>query len=145
MSKIFETTVSINGTLIDVWEYFIALEENGSEWMGISQSLEKETDGEVHEGSRFVFYARGKKQTTTITEFEPMKKVTLTSVQGDFRADYTYHFINAAEATDVKLIAHCEAKGIMKLLSPLIKMAIKKSDQHHLEAMKTAYEKKRVT
>lgn len=141
MNEIFKDTVTIHASKEQVWRYFTNLEENGPDWMNGITSLENASSEELKEGTRYVFLARGKKHTTTITEFEPMKKVTMTSIQGKFRADYTYLFTGSDENTEVILVAKCEASGFSKILSPVIKIAIRKSDGGQLENFKKAFEK----
>lgn len=140
MSQIFTETVSINAPLEEVWNYFINLEENAANWMKGVQTMEKETSGEISAGTNYVFHARGKKHTSTVTEFVPKAKVTLTSVQGSFQADYTYSF--SSENTNISkltLIASCDARGVSRIFSPVIKMAIKKSDQDQVSLFKEAF------
>ncbi len=140
MNEIFTDTIIVNADLEEVWEYFIELEENGSSWMNGISSLEKVTPGGVEEGTRYVFESRGKQLSTTITSYRPMDTVTLTSQQGNFRADYIYTFTRDENTTDMSLKANCEASGLMKIMSPLIKVAIKKSDGDQLKKFKNAFE-----
>ncbi|WP_409253207.1 SRPBCC family protein [Bacillus sp. SCS-153A] len=140
MSRIFTETVTINAPLEEVWNYFINLEENASKWMKGIQSLDKETKGEVREGTKYTFHTRGQKHSSTVTEFIPKDKVTLTSIQGSFQADYTYSFSSlSADCTELTLTATCTAKGLSKVLSPVIKIAIKKSDRDQVQRFKEAF------
>ncbi|MCA0983449.1 SRPBCC family protein [Halobacillus yeomjeoni] len=139
MSTIFNTDITIQDDLEKVWNYFIDLENHGHKWMNGIPSLEKVTEDEVQEGTVYAFQSRGKQHKSTISEYVPKTKVTLTSVQGKFRADYTYTFVKHGDHTKVQLEADCEAEGMMKILSPLIKKAIKKSDLNQLERLKASY------
>lgn len=140
MNRIFTDTITVNADLEEVWKYFINLEENGPFWMNGISSLDKVSSGEVEEGTSYVFESRGKQLSTTITNYRPMDTVTLTSQQGKFRADYIYSFRKEDNGTKVTLNANCEASSLMKLLSPLIKVAIKKSDGDQLKKFKNAFE-----
>ncbi|MBY6038317.1 hypothetical protein KUV80_16845 [Fictibacillus nanhaiensis] len=140
MNEIFSETVTIHGSVNDVWYYFIHLEENASKWMKGIPFIEKETKGDIKEGTKFVFQARGKEHSTILTEYEPMTKATLTSIQGNFQADYTYMFLQENDLTKITLVAKCDTKGFSKLLTPVIKWAIKKSDAGQLENLKQAFE-----
>lgn len=139
MKEIFTESIIIDSRLESVWNYFVNLEENATKWMNGIPSMEKETPGVIKEGTNFVFQARGKEHSTTISEFDPMKKIMLTSIQGSFQADYLYIFTNQGNSTKIALIAKCKAKGASKILSPLIKMAIKKSDSGQLANFKKAF------
>ncbi|MCF6137226.1 SRPBCC family protein [Pseudalkalibacillus berkeleyi] len=143
MNEIFTDRVKIDAKVDEVWGYFIQLEQNAPVWMNGIHKMEKETKGITEEGTVYSFDARGKKQTTTITKLDPMKLVTLTSIQGGFQADYTYAFSNGDDFTEMTLVAKCKANGLMKILSPMIKMAIKKSDQDQLKQFKGAFESKK--
>lgn len=144
MNEIFHDSVTIDAQLEDVWRFYSNLEENASKWMKGIPDLKKKTQGDIKEGTQFVFRARGKEQSSTLSEYIPMSKATLTSVQGKFRADYTYSFAKESEtSTKVTLLASCEAGGASKLFSPLIKTAIKKADGNQLQNFKEAFEKKR--
>ncbi|MDQ0484061.1 SRPBCC family protein [Guptibacillus hwajinpoensis] len=140
MSQIFTETVTINAPLEEVWNYFINLEENAPNWMKGIQAMGKETTGEIHQGTNYLFHARGKRHSSTVTEFVPKAKVTLTSVQGNFQADYTYSFSSEnTDHTKLTLNASCDARGMSMVFSPVIKMAIKKSDRDQVNLFKEAF------
>lgn len=138
--EIFSEKVVIDSTLQEVWNYFIHLDHNGEKWMPGISKIEKESSGDITSGTKFSFYTRGKAHTSTITEIEEENKATLTSVQGGFRADYTYTFQRGSEGTEITLQANCEAKGFSKMFAPLVKVAIKKADSGQLTHFKEAFE-----
>ncbi|MFZ3589842.1 hypothetical protein ACOI1C_11305 [Bacillus sp. DJP31] len=100
----------------------------------------KVTDEPIKKGTEYKFHTRGKENISTITEFTKYKSITITSVQGKFRADYIYSFAKQDDDTKITLIAKFEAGGFMKIMAPLIKVAIKKADSGQLEKLKGAFE-----
>ncbi|MDP5275646.1 SRPBCC family protein [Chengkuizengella axinellae] len=142
MSEVFSESTVVNENIEEVWGFLIDMEENASKWMPNIPYMKKSSTGQVNNGTSFTFKARGKEQTSTITQFNPNEKFTLTSIQGDFRADYTYSLTKQADnTTKVSLVAKCEASGMMKMVAPLIKIAIKKADGGQLNTLKKVIEK----
>ncbi|MEI5906682.1 SRPBCC family protein [Bacillus spongiae] len=143
MRDIFFENVMIHDVPDNVWASFIELEQNASKWMPGISSLRKTTDGPIQKGTEFTSYSRGKQQVTKVTDFQDHYRLTLTTIQGNFRADYTYTFKAENRATSVTLQATCSAKGVMKLLSPIIRYAIKKTDGRQLERFQDVFIKDR--
>ncbi|OZM55771.1 hypothetical protein CIB95_15525 [Lottiidibacillus patelloidae] len=140
MKEIFKDEVVINGSVNDVWSYFIDIEQNGPKWMPGISSISVENK-KLSEGNKITFTTRGKQQSSTVTSYKENDYITLTSVQGNFKADYRYSFNKHNEnQTSLLLHATCEAEGIYKLLSPLIRLAIKKADGNQLKQFKEAFE-----
>ncbi len=111
MQEIFTDQVVITSNISKVWDYFVKLEENGSEWLPGITSISKVSDGELGYNSTYHFLARGKKHTSFVSSYEDLRMITLTSVQGNFRANYTYSFREQGNETVVTIEASCEAKG----------------------------------
>lgn len=93
-------------------------------------------------GATLTFHARGKDRTSEITALEPGRSVTLTSVQGGVRADYTYTCEPTGEETLVTLVADCHTSGVWNLAGGLIRAAMKRSDSGQLEALKRVIEER---
>ncbi|WP_335871995.1 SRPBCC family protein [Bacillus sp. 2205SS5-2] len=142
MRDIFQESVIIHLDPDVVWSYFIDMEKNAPEWMAGISSIEKTTSGPIQEGTIFTFHTRGKDHVTKVTEYVQNNKVTLTSKQGNFQADYTYHFSAENRNTVVTLHVKCKAKGMSKLLTPIISAAIKKTDGRQLEQLQSALAKR---
>lgn len=144
MKKIFTESVTVHGDVDQVFQFFIQLDQYGENWMPGISSIKKSTAGPITTGTEFLFLTRGKEHLSTVTDFHEANQVTLTSVQGGFRADYVYHFKQTNdETTQVTLQASCEASGMAKLFAPVIRMAIKKADRGQLTNFKRVLEEKK--
>jgi hypothetical protein len=144
VKEIFLEKVQVRESLESVWEYFINFDENGAKWMnGISNMKVK--GGGVKKGSEIISYTRGKEITSTVTDFENHTRITLTSNQGNFNADYTYTFTKNGEFTDVALNAKLGAKGLSKVMIPLLKGIIKKTDGGQMVKLKERIEQHSIT
>ncbi|NDI34193.1 hypothetical protein [Chengkuizengella sediminis] len=142
MSEVFSESTVVKENIENVWQFIIAMEENAPKWMPNIPYMKKNTAGQVKNGTNFTFKARDKERTSTITQFNPFKSFTFTSIQGKFRADYTYSLTKQSDnTTKVSLVAKCEASGMVKIIAPLINIAIRKADSGQLKTLKDVIEK----
>ena len=124
-----------------VWDYLTDF-RNAKEWMAGIDGMTQDDEGPLDVGTQLRFNARGKERSSQVTEFEPGRRVALTSTQGGITATYTYSLASADGGTDATLDAICEAKGLWKMLHPLIVFAMKRSDSSHLANLKAAMEQR---
>jgi hypothetical protein len=104
------------------------------------QGMTQVTDGPLGIGTRIRFGARGKERDTSVTAFDPGKRIALTSTQGGVTATYEYSVAPAGDGSEVTLHAVCKATGLWKLIHPLIVFAMKKTDGSQLADLKAAIE-----
>lgn len=134
MTQVFASEVTIARPPEDVWTALTDWEQ-AHRWMKVDSIA---GDGETTVGTVLTFRARGKDRLATIAAVEPERSVMLRSVQGRVTADYTYEVepIDADHAR-VLLVAECSTTGpVWKLLSPLLRSAIRRTDGKQLEALK---------
>ena len=112
----------------------------GVDWLKVEGA-----DGETAQGTDITFHARGHDRTSTITACEPGRSLVLHSEHGGVSADYKYALEALGDSdTRVTLTADCHMRGSpWRILAPLIRMAIRKSDSGQLEALKRFIENDR--
>ena len=145
MARAFTAETTAAKPAADVWH---ALTDwgNAHRWMaGVDWLKVEGADGETAQGTGITFHARGHDRTSTITACEPGRSLVLHSEHGGVSADYEY----ALEALDdrttrITLTVDCHMRGFpWRILAPLIRMAIRKSDGGQLEALKHFIEQQR--
>ena len=123
----------------DVWQ---ALTDwsNAHRWMAGVDWLKAE--GETARGTRLTFRARDQDRTSTITAFQPERLLVMHSEHGGVSADYEYAVEDLGDGiTRIRLTADCHMRGLpWRILAPLIRMAMKKTDAGQLEALKQLIE-----
>ena len=142
MPRAFAAEATIARAAPDVWR---ALTDwsNAHRWMAGVDWLK--ADGETVGGTRITFRARDHDRTSTITACQPGRTLVLHSEHGGVSADYEYSLEDlGGSATRVTLTADCHMRGSpWRILAPLIRMAIRKSDGGQLEALKRFIENDR--
>lgn len=109
---------------------------NAHRWMPGVEVMS--ADGETAEGTKLTFRARGADRSNAIVHCDSGKSIVLRSVQGSVTADYRYevHDIDRS-STRVTLVADCEIAGFwLRLVSPLLRIAIRLSDGKQLRLLK---------
>ncbi len=122
----------------DVWERLTDW-KNAGRWMpGIDGMA---ADGGTAVGTKLVFHARGKERSSTIVDSDAGRSIVLRSTQGGVTADYRYevHDIDGRSAR-VTLVADCQVTGLWRLVSPLLRMAIRVADGKQLRLLKAVVE-----
>ena len=139
MAKTISTSETINASSEQVWE--VLTDWPGAvRWMNGIESMS--IDGETVEGARVHFLTRGQDRESVITQCEPGRSLTLRSQQGGVTADYRYSIEPMGESSClVRLEAECEFKGWRyRLLGPLIRFAIRRTDGGQIAALKRVIE-----
>ncbi|MEM7154370.1 MAG: SRPBCC family protein [Myxococcota bacterium] len=127
MSRFF-ITETIARPLPEVWA-FATDWSNATSWMQGVDTLRLDGDGPTQQGSELVFEARGKERRSTIVRWDPPNSFELKSVQGNATANYTYRFEAIDDdTTKAQLWGVCEFRGALKLMGPLLRWIIAKSD-----------------
>ena len=139
MSRTFAVEETIQRPATQVWE---ALTDwsNAHRWMPGIEGMT--ADGETTEGTKLIFRARGAERLSTIAHCDAGRSIVLRSVQGSVTADYRYeiHALDEHSAR-VTLVADCQISGLlMRVASPLLRIAIKMADGKQLKLLKAAVE-----
>lgn len=139
MSRTFAVEETIQRPAPQVWE---ALTDwpNAHRWMpGIDGMT---AAGETAVGTKLTFRARGAERSSAIVHCDAGRSIVLRSTQGSVTADYSYEVHELDEnSARVTLVADCQVTGLgMKLLSPLLRIAIKMSDGKQLRLLKAVVE-----
>jgi uncharacterized protein YndB with AHSA1/START domain len=142
MPRAFTAEATIAKPAHNVWQ---ALTDwsNAHRWMAGVDWLK--ADGETAQGTRITFRARDHDRTSTITACQPGRSLVLHSEQGGVSADYEYTLEEVGGSTTrVTLTADCHVRSLpCRVLAPLIRMAMRKSDGGQLEALKQLIENDR--
>lgn len=112
--------------------------DRAHEWMAGIDSMA--SGGPTETGTVLTFLARGKQRESEITAVAPGRQVSLTSRQGPVCATYTYTCAPDGHGTRLRLVADCEIRGPLKLLGPLLRTAIRRTDGGQLRALKELLE-----
>ena len=139
MARTISVSETINAPPDRVWEVLTDW-PNAVRWMNGIESMSIE--GETVEGARVRFFTRGAERESVIAQCEPGRSITLRSQQGGVTADYTYSIEAAGESSSqVSLEAECRFSGLlMRLLSPLLQFAIRRTDSGQIAALKQVVE-----
>jgi len=108
--------------------------ERAPEWMeGIDSMC---ASGPTVAGMQLAFEARGRSHSSEITHLVPGRELTLTSQRGPVTASYTYRCEPEREGTRVWLVANCRIHGPLRVLGPLLRVAVRHADSGQLRALK---------
>lgn len=133
MAEVFAVDATINLPVEDVWARLTDWPA-AAQWMPGVESVR--ADGQTAAGTTLTVHARGKDRTSRITTYQAGRSLTLTSVQGGVRADYTYTCEPNGAGTRLSLRVDCKTSGMWKLAGAMIRGAIRKADSGQLESFK---------
>jgi carbon monoxide dehydrogenase subunit G len=136
MTKVFTAETTINRPMDAVWARLIDW-ESAARWMPGVEALR--ADGPTAPGTELIFTARGKQRTSEIVALDPGRTIKLRSVQGGVIADYLYACAGNGDGTLVSLVADCRMSGPVRLLGPLIRTAIRRTDSRQLDAFAATF------
>lgn len=140
MARTISASETIDRSPEEVWD--VLTDWPGAvRWMNGIESMS--IDGETVAGARVKFFTRGQDRDSLITHCEPGRTLTLRSQQGDATADYTYSIESVGESSSrVSLEAECHFSGLRyRLLGPLIRFAIGRTDGGQIAALKRVIER----
>ncbi len=123
---------------------FISASENAPKIVNSVTSMAKLTEGPARVGTRYreTRLMRGKEQQAEleIVEFEPPRKYAVQNVTEGIETVYRYNFQPERDGTRIDLVCEINAKGIKKLMLPLVAAILKKEDGDHLQRVKKVLE-----
>ncbi|WP_420623173.1 SRPBCC family protein [Candidatus Poriferisodalis sp.] len=139
MAQAFSVDEVFHRPAAQVWE---ALTDwpNAHQWMPGVEGMTAE--GDTAEGTQLKFRARGADRLSTIAQCDAGRSIVLRSVQGGVTADYAYEVHEHGEdSARVTLVANCQITGLLwRLLSPLLRVAVRMSDGKQLRLLKAIVE-----
>jgi len=106
-------------------------------WMPGVDALHAQGPTEI--GTTLTFTTRGKERAGQIAALDLGRSITLRSVQAGVTADYVYRCMPNSDGTRVSLVADCRMTGPVRLLSPMIRSAIRRADSGQLNAFAATF------
>lgn len=137
MAIAFEVEERVARSPEAVWQRLTAW-DSACEWMNGIDSMSAE--GPTAVGTSLVFEARGKSRRSEITHLVEGREVTLTSRQGPVSASYTYRCHPDGDGTRLGLVADCEIRGPLRVVGPLLRRLVERTDGGQLRALKALLE-----
>ena len=134
MTIAFTATQTIPASPEAVWSVLTDW-DRASSWLGVERMR---GDTPPHVGSELTFVARGADRTSTVTELDPGRRITMTSTQGPVTAHYRYAVAPDGAGSTVTLEAEVLVKGPLKIMAPTIRGSIAKEDGSQLERLAAA-------
>ena len=136
MTEVFTTETTIDRPVDAVWSRLVDW-DIAAGWMSGVDALRAQ--GPTAIGTTLVFTTRGKERTGQIAALDPGHSITLRSMQGGVTADYLYRCTPYGDGTRVSLVADCRMTGPVRLLSPMIRSAIRRADSGQLDAFAATF------
>ncbi|MGJ8529883.1 SRPBCC family protein [Maritalea sp.] len=139
MSEIFSTEETINAPISAIWAH-LTEPEKMSKWMPAIDNVRTANGEPIAPENPLLYRAGGKELFSPVVDYAPLMLIAYRSTRGNFSATYVYEINAVDEGTSISLVASCEAKGMMVLFQPLLKMVIKKADSVQLKMLKAVVE-----
>ncbi len=136
MTEVFTAETTIDRPVDAVWARLVDW-DIAARWMPGVDALRAQ--GPTAIGTTLVFTTRGKERTGQIAALDPGHSITLRSMQGGVTADYLYRCTPYGDGTRVSLVADCRMTGPVRLLSPMIRSAIRRADSGQLDAFAATF------
>ena len=124
---------------------FVAEMENESQWHTDVLKAERLTEGEVGQGTSYKVQFRPQPMspsegTVEIVEFEPGRRIVSQSDMGYMKPRMTHTFEEASGDTQVTRHIQIETSGLMTLMSPMMKMMVRRRNGEFIENLKRTLE-----
>ncbi|MFT6659724.1 SRPBCC family protein [Maritalea sp.] len=139
MSKIFAVEEKIDAPVHVVWAHLTDPQKLAL-WMPAIQNVHTANGEHTAPENPLCYRAGGKDLFSPVVDYIPLMLIAYRSTRGNFSATYTYQIDISGEGTSITLNASCEAKGLMVLMQPLLKMVIKRADSVQLKILKAVVE-----
>jgi carbon monoxide dehydrogenase subunit G len=137
MTRAFAATETIAAAPERVWSVLTDW-NRGPQWLPGVDSMRAPSPLVV--GSLVTFVARGTERSSTVTELQAPRRITLTSTQGPVTAHYSYTLEPASDGTRLQLVAEVLVRGPLRLLAPVIRRSIAKEDSAQPARLKALVE-----
>lgn len=109
-------------------------------WMTGIKAMRPVREGEVSLGSELVFYVRKIERFSTITAWEPQKKMAITTKQEGVKTTHAFTLFPKDGQTELHLHAFCRAEGKGNLVYSIVLMSMRKTTLSYLKNFKEAIE-----
>ena len=123
---------------------FIASSDNAPKIVQSVTSMVKLTEGPVRVGTRYretrLMHGKEQQAELEIVEFEPTQKYAMQNMTEGIETVYQYNFQPERDGTRIDLVCEVKAKGVKKLMLPLVVSILKKEDGDHLQRVKKVLE-----
>lgn len=124
---------------------FVADMENEPRWHTDIVEAERLTKGEVGEGTTYRVQFRSQPMsppegTVEIVEFEPNNRIVSRSDMGNMKPELTHDFEGADGGTNVTRRIQIETSGLMTLMSPFMKVMVRRRNGEFLDNLKRLLE-----
>ncbi len=124
---------------------FVAEMENEPQWHTDILEVERLTAGEVGKGTNYRIQFRPQpmspgEATVEIVEFEVDRRIVSRSDMGNMKPTMTYVFEEADGGTQVTRRIQIDISGIMKLMSPMAKMMVRRRNVGFIDNLKQVLE-----
>ena len=123
---------------------FITASENAPKIVQSVTSMVKLTEGPDRVGTRYretrLMHGKEQQAELEIVEFEPTRKYAMQNVTEGIETTYRYNFQPEKNGTRIDLVCEVKAKGLKKLMLPLVAAILKKEDGDHLQRVKKILE-----
>jgi uncharacterized protein YndB with AHSA1/START domain len=133
MSTAFTATQVIDRPAGTVWQVLTDW-HRAPNWMSGVDSVTPDGDTTLR------FVTRKRERISEITALRPGESITLTSVQGGVRADYTYSVEPAGTTTRTTLVADVTTTPLWRPIAPALRALIRRTDGGQLDALKRLVE-----
>lgn len=138
-----EESVEINRPLQEVFSY-VANPKNIPEWSNLALEVREETEGQPHQGYRFIaaakFLGRRFEMPFEVTAYEPNRLYSHKSTGGPFPVEWTLTFEQAAGGIRLTEDAQGEPGSFFRLVGRLLERATRRQMRTDLETLKDLLE-----
>ena len=124
---------------------FVADMENEPRWHTDILGAERLTEGDVREGTNYRVQFRPQpmsppEATVEIVKFEPGRRIVSRSDMGNMKPELTHVFEEANGGTRVTRRIQIETSGLMTLMSPVMKVMVRRRNVQFLDNLKRLLE-----
>jgi carbon monoxide dehydrogenase subunit G len=137
----FEMSERIARSPRDVFE-FITTPDNAPTILPSVQSMVKLTEGPVGVGTRYretrLMNGKAEQAELEVVDYVPGEKYAMRNLTAGIETVYRYTFRPEGGGTRVDLACEVRARGLKKLLLPLVVSILKREDGDHLQRVKRA-------
>lgn len=137
MEQVFGVEAMISAPRDEVWATLTDW-SRAPEWMDGVEALA--ADGPVATGTVLTFTAGGRDRRSAIVDCRPSETLTIRSVLRGVTADYAYALEDTPDGTRVSLVATCATSGLQRLVGPVLRDAMRRTDHGQLEALRAVVE-----
>ncbi len=139
MATAFESEASIGRSATEVWAALVDWPRAPTWMRGIDRIA---ADGPAVAGTKLTFAARGADRPARIIEVDEGRRLVLLSEQGPVAATYRYEIESIGdERSVIRLHAECDVGGPLRILAPLIRRVLRRTDGGQPEALRAMLER----